>query len=548
MNDERNDESLTPSIRARELRAKCPFCDSITQSGRQDYKFYINNETGLYTCFHCGIKGKDLPDSILGTLDVIDEIVKKPFDKSSIAKLTANKEVITSFAKNRSLEAQVNSLFYSPEKQAIALITRNRDGEAIGIKYRLLDPNAKPRYISETGSINEGSWFEGSDNTKLLIVEGELDALAGREAGFKGFILATQTNRLNESAIKHVKAFKHVFLIADNDLGGEALKNSIESLLGPNKAIIVELPKHVKDLNEFLIKNGKETVKSFVNEWLRSSLEKDTRVISSSIDEMIEFLSNTRNTKGDTTGYGSIDRLLGGGLRPNEMTVVNSFAKTGKTSFMNNIAHNLAKTEKKIALASFEMDPGRTLYPSLLSIASQTNIRALAGDDELESKMVLSESIKLILSDCSYLSNIVTLKRFGYTPWHEVEEWATMMKTQHNIEYLILDHAGFMVENMTDAEENQQLAKNIKKLTNTLQMHILVIVQAPKTKDGLSIQTSYGGMAWAQNADNFFILERSKENEMQLKVKLEASRYPGANAGSEPALLMYNREDCSLIE
>lgn len=529
---------------AAELRALCPFCGSLTKSGRVEPKFYLNTETGLYYCFHCGIKGKDLPDNLLEELDVIDEIQKKPFDQSSVAKLTGSSKELEAFKAERfpGLELDGVELAYSPDLKAIAIINRDQNGLAIGIKYRHCMPDSPQRYSSEQGSLNEGYWLKGEDDSKLLILEGEIDAISAKLAGFKGSILATQTNRLNESQLKRVKAFKNVWVLPDKDLGGEELKNSIEKLLGPFKVKVIELTDpDCKDLNELLMLRGAAEAKGFIVEATRTEAERSTITISSSVPEMLEFLGNTRNTVGDSTGWKYIDTMLGGGLRDNEMTVINAFAKTGKSSFINNLIHNVAQMGNKVALASFEMDPAKSIYPTLISIATGINIRTLDPESQ-------QDLVTVALNDFKYLENVVTLKSFGYTSWETIEEWATIMKKQHDIKYLVLDHAGFMVEKMTDADENQVLAKNIKKLTNTLGIHIPVVVQAPKTKDGLSIQTSYGGMAWGQNADNFFTLERCKDNENGLKVKLEASRYPGANSNMDPAILFYDRDTLRLTD
>jgi 5S rRNA maturation endonuclease (ribonuclease M5) len=527
-----------------ELRAVCPFCDSVTLSGRVDPKFYYNPTTGLYFCFHCQEKGKTLDNEFLEELDVIDEIHKSAFDRSALASLTDDSRELREFIKERfgARGFQGDEIFYSPEKGAIALPTFSYSGEVVGIKYRFLAAEAKPRYTSEPGSLNEGYWLRGEDDSKLLIVEGEIDALTAREAGFRGSILATQTNKIHENAVKLVKGFKNVFVLPDKDLGGEELKNSIQGSLGGFKAISeVVLPDNIKDLNEMLQRRGYEECSQFVRMETRSSVERDTRSLVESLPELHSWLSDERNTKGDPTGWKCFDALIGGGLRAGEMSVINAFAKTGKSSFINSLIHNLAKNGKKIALASFEMDPARFIYPTLLSIAYNLNIRTL---NDTERRELLS----VIEPEMAYLNNIVTLRRFGYTPWQDVEEWAIYMKKTHKIDYLVLDHAGFMVEKMTDAEENQTLAKNIKRLTNELGIHILVVVQAPKTKDGLSIQTSYGGLAWGMNADNFIILERSKDNDNELRVKLEAARYPGANPSSTPVLLFYQRESCALTE
>lgn len=523
-----------------ELRAVCFDCGSLTLNGRIDGKFYYNTETTAYYCHHCQIKGKDLPQEILEELQVIDEIIKKPFNQTALSLLVPNHPKLDAFLAERGLRAS-DQLMYSPNYDAVAIpVYGTFDCTSIsGIKYRKLDPEAKPRYLSEPGSVNEGYWIKGTDSSKLLIVEGELDALTAFQCGFNGAILATQTNRVAESQTASIKAFKSIFVCPDKDLGGVELENSIQSLLRGHRGIVtVTLPEGFKDLNELLQKGGQNECSEFIRIQTQTAIERDTRNYSQSVPELLTWLSDDRHRTGDSSGWPALDQVIGKGFRTGEMSVINSFAKVGKSSFVNNLIHNLARNNKKIALASFEMPP-HAIYTSLLSIAMETNIRELSNEDR-------DAYVQGCLEESRYLDNIITLKRFGYTPWNEIEEWARHCKEKYQIDYLVLDHAGFMVENMTDAEENQTLAKNIKKLTNTLEISIFVVVQAPKSKDGLSIQTAYGGMAWSQNCDNFFILERDKENESLLKVRLEAARYPGCNPSSQPIHLFYDRETLKL--
>lgn len=432
------------------------------------------------------------------------------------------------------------SLRYSKALHAIAIPSFTSNELLQGIKYRFIAPLGNQRYSAEAGSLFGGYWIEGRKD-KLLIVEGEFDAISAKLLGFEGTILALQTNKLSSDSEGKIKSFQNIFLCLDSDEAGSNGKQEITSLIFNKSVKEVSLPSETKDLNELLQNRGLNEGHSYLQENTKTNIERDTVSLGDSLKDMVSYLSDSRNTRGDPTGFKKLDEVLGGGLRPCEMTVINAFAKTGKSSFVNNLIHNLALIGKKVAIASFEMDPARTLFPSLLSIAGQVNVREIRPE-------FLVESIEVIKEACPYLNNIVTFRRFGFTPWSEVEEWAALMKERHNIDYLVLDHAGFMVEKMTDAEENQVLAKNIKKLTNTLQVHIPVVVQAPKTKDGMSIQTSYGGLAWGMNSDNYIILERDKDDENLLKVKLEAARYPGANPSNTAVHLYYDRETCGLNE
>jgi 5S rRNA maturation endonuclease (ribonuclease M5) len=523
-----------------EIRAVCPECSSITRTGRVEAQFYYNPEKGVGHCFHCGFKGKFQPEEIMEVLDVVSDRIKPVFDFSCVSKLQPLNDISLRYLRKRFPEVtdeQLNSfdLAYSPERHAIA-IPNYRSGKLIGVKYRGIDAKS---YTSEAGSQSGGYWLTAPSRDKLLIVEGELDAVAGRLLGFEGSILALQTNKISQEALQESNNYRHVFLALDNDEPGRDGLNELSRIL--THSVPVTYPEGVKDLNELLQTKGHTEASEYLRLQTLTAVEKATVGLHESLDELVTYLSNTRNTRGDSTGWKAIDELLGGGLRPQEMTVVHSFAKVGKTSFILNLIHNLAKLDKKIAIASFEMSPATQLYPSLLSIAGQFNIR------ELNDKDKLLDCIQVLKTGCAYLNNITAFKQFGDSAWSDIAEWATLMRAR-GAEYLVLDHAGFCVTKMTDAEENQILAKNIKKLTLSLGMHILVVVQAPKSKDGLSLQSAYGGMAWSMNADNFIILERSKDDENELRVRLEAARYPGARPSYTPALLFYNRETCTLMQ
>lgn len=519
------------------LRSICPFCESITQSGRIDGKFYIRPDTGTYICFHCHAKGMNL--KLLETLEVIEEVKKKPLDLTVVKDF--NKLNVAKFEQSRGL-SYCSELEFSPKHNAIAIINRDlRTNEIIGIKYRsLLPDSSNNRYSSEPGSLNEGFWLKGPDDTKLAIVEGEIDALSLRDLGFSGFILATQTNRLSESQLNEVKRFKYVFTIPDNDLGGTQLENSTQSLLGVLNTII-KLPAEVKDINEFLIKDL-ETSRQFVKDQLRTALERDTVGFFGNTDEMIDFLSNSSNLFGTSTGFSPLDKVLAGGIRDKEFTVISALMKVGKTSFINNLIHNSAKLGKRIAVASFEMDGPTEISPSILSIAGQFNFRSLQYKD------LLTEAAKQLSKDCSYLNNITYLRREGDANWIDVMEWFESISKSNKYDYLILDHVGFLTEDIKDASVTRRLSREIKSFGTSHDVKIIATVQQGRSKEGLGMLNADGGIGWAQACHNFITLQRNKENNLCLEVRLSGARYAGCRVSNDPIHLFYDPDTCSLNE
>lgn len=526
-----------------ELRAVCPECGSITQSGRVDPKFYVNLEKGVGYCHHCGFTGP-VGEELVDQLNVVSIRDRVPFDQSSLDRLEPLSDEAKRYLGKRfpgASQSQLDefSLLYSSKHHAIAIPSFNQNGLQ-GIKYRFIAPSGNLRYIAEESSQFGGYWIDGKTD-RLLVVEGEFDAISARVSGFQGTILALQTNRLSNESIQRVKSFKNVFLALDNDTGGAEGSNEIKQILGDIKPVSVKLPEGIKDLNELLQKRGIDESNRFLREETRTSVERVTIDLERSLPNMVTYLSDRFAKRGDPTGYQTIDSALAGGLRPNEMSVIHSRMKSGKSTFISNLAIRLAKLGRKIAIVSPEMPADTMLYPTLASIASQFNLRSLNDKEDIQN------ALKIVIDDHPYLQNVVCNNSLGNITFESVKEWARYIKTSIGLNYLVLDHAGYFVKKMTDADENQSLAKEISALSKELNMHVLVVVQSPKAED-LSIQTTYGGTAWGQVCDNFFILNRDFSDPNLLKVTIPRVRYPEAPGLLNALHLFYDRETYTLSD
>lgn len=533
-----------------ELAVICPHCEGLTSSGRQKAACYVNFDKNVYHCHQCSKSGST--DEIVDYLETakLEPIKEALFDEEAVLdRLTtqfpshALNWLLKRFPGFKPLEvAKAYDIRYSEDYDAIALLSKDSvTGSLVGVSFRLIN-HPSLRYLSEPGSKSGSFTLKGANSDKLLIVEGQFDAITASLLGFQGEIRVLGSTHLNESNGEAIRRFKHVFIALDNDEAGKEATEAIISDRFSWKPIVrITCYEGFKDLNEWLQAKGVEECKQKLLEATETIVEKHSRGFSQLLDGSLEFLKNRKNLDGESTGYQLLDFRLGGGLRPGEFTVINAAAKIGKSTLVTNITHNLLLNGHKCAIASFEMDSKKALIPSYLSLAFKQNVRQLEGE-KLEA---------LFKTPPGYFSNLYFFTQFGNTKFEMVKEWILWAYKQ-GCRFIVLDHSGFMVSDMKDPSQNQQLAQSIMALVNEFGIHLICIVQAPKLDPKqtphLDLNTTYGGVAYAMNCSNFITAERSKQQENQLEVRVIASRYPGSRASTEPVILNYDIETGLLSE
>lgn len=537
-----------------ELKIICPHCDSLTTSGRQDPKCYVNEEKGVYHCFHCKAKGKssDLEEESLQAAERVEKKEFNPDDVLSLLSLRLPAEAL-SYLERRfpglSLGEVINKgeLMYSAERNAIAFPTKDIDGYTVGVKYRSLDPEAKIRWLAEPGS-RIGCYTLKGNNDKLLIVEGQMDALTAKLGGFEGTVIALESTHLNSTVISEIRRFNSVFIMLDNDgPGREAQAKALFDLkyLGLKA---VNLPEKVKDLNELLTAEGATEFKSFINTKFKSDNEQVTLRVSDRLNSIYSTLLSKDSREGRSTGWNNLDMILDGGFRESDYIIVNSYMKSGKTTFVNNLSVNHMSQDKKVALASFEMDPDSETFLGAINLAGGIDVFDIKEDQ-------VQDHVSKTIINNKWLNNLIVLNKHGKTMWDEVKKWLDYIVGKYEIDLIILDHAGFMIKDMKDATENINLHANAKQFAVENRVPVVMVTQTPKpAKDRfgnlsseLDMYSSYGGAGAGIACNHYFTLKRDPEARDLLEVTLKGSRNRRALVG-EKVILTYDRNTGRLSE
>jgi hypothetical protein len=575
---------------ASEIEIICPKCGNISDKGNfKSQVCYANPSKGVWNCYRCASKGRvaNLPEDVRASLG---------FDGSASSSQSNGRDSERPEARlSRELwgelvEAYQEELLGGSRLGLDYLAGRlglaedfDRLGEAIrafklgfdsgrqmivipvykaqrlvGIKYRKIESLeaglngstevsfAGPKYLAEAGTESGVYELEG-DPSRLLICEGELDAISARLMGFDGRILATQTNRIQSQVRNYyeqaIENANKVIVSLDKDDAGLELGRVLPEMIPLSKLAQLELPKNFHDINEILESGSLDNQSVFFQQYIKEAktgMEQLTYSVLDKIRDSINFLENRRNVVGWSTGFPLLDDKLGGGLLPYTLTAISAPGKTGKTTFTIQLIHNLLRSNVKVGFMSLEMNPSTHVIPSLLSIVSGTNIRKLEGTK-------LEDTVNKAIDGFNNLSNLYFMDRYGSTPADMLKDWITYQYKTNNVEVFFLDHVGYSLADIKDSNEHSRLSKMLRSLTRELPIHIVAIVQPRNLQFGQTKVTKsdlYGSITWSQDLNALITLERLGDG--GLAVRLTDSHNPLSKPGDDSIILYYDWETCSL--
>ncbi len=267
--------------------------------------------------------------------------------------------------------------------------------------------------------------------------------------------------------------------------------------------------------------------------------ENNTGVVvnaSDLLDEAFAYLSDKDKVKGDPTGIEGLDRLLGGGFRTGELTVLMAQAKTGKNTLYHYLMYKHLQLGTPFGYASRELNPASEVIPNLLSIALGVNAWTINIDDSFKDR-----SRNLLSKWELYFA-----PGYGYFPIHEMESWFRSLKAK-GINHFLFDHFHYALMK-EDHDSTSLLIRKLKQLAKELDIHLSLIVQPRGLREGeqLSLATLRGGAVIGQALDNLLILERVKNEQNISKLTLEVARHKLARLGH--IYLKYDNDTTSFEE
>jgi len=356
------------SLKEGQSKMKCPSCSHTRKKNKSDtcLSFSLDSQGAKWNCHHCDWTGNvwrnddsSYPESFKQT---------KPKFKDDIETYPLTEEFLDWFVNERKIEKRVldiaevrcaNTFIGGKKQKAIAFLHRN-NGQTTNIKFRTLDKS-----FSQTpnGTRLPYLWSLVDQNEdKLIIVEGEMDALACMSAGLNNVISVPDgagDKKMSwlESLHDELKSFKQIILFTDDDKQGIELREELARRLGKVRCWKVSLPSGHKDANDML-NNGKVALLDVVDNATPYPL-KDLRETHDFMENALRLLHGDVRT-GLSTGIKAMDGNADGSsgayrVRAGELTLVSGVPNGGKSELLDAIILSLAKSHAhRFAICSFE--------------------------------------------------------------------------------------------------------------------------------------------------------------------------------------------------
>lgn len=232
------------------------------------------------------------------------------------------------------------------------------DGQIVNRKYRL---TSEKRHMMDKGG-KLCLWNADTLSTKpdkLIITEGEFDALAAMVCGFKHVVSvpngASSTGGdpftgnayaylyESEAALKDVK---QIVLATDGDGPGQALARDLAAILGPERCLFLDYPDECKDLNEILVRYGPAS--------LVETVQCARPFPVAGLYRFSDF-PDQPEVKSMETGIVELDELMRVAL--GTLTVFSGYSNMGKSTVLNTVLANAIVRNVPVCIASFETLP-----------------------------------------------------------------------------------------------------------------------------------------------------------------------------------------------
>lgn len=207
------------------------------------------------------------------------------------------------------------------------------------------------------------------DIQKLVITEGEWDAMACYEAGIPAVSIpmGVSNHQWITEDYQYLSNFDEIVLLFDNDQPGRKAAEEVASRLGKERCLIVTLP--LKDANDMLKANrGREIA----------------TIIATTMPEPIAEIVDPDSMKEQVRSFMRRDHLVSGdgfflpdfdlNFREHEITLWFGYTFHGKSITLANQIGSLACRGIPTCVASFEQQPEMTFSQILEIIATRPNL------------------------------------------------------------------------------------------------------------------------------------------------------------------------------
>ena len=258
-----------------------------------------------------------------------------------------------------------------PTSKESYLARDTRNSESIPEEQKQYDKSK----VGKTHIFNLNALTENTDPTfkPIFIVEGEIDALSIIDVGGKAIGLGT-ISKIGEflKVLEKTKPAAPLVLALDNDAAGKSACDKLAK--GLKELDIPFYRKNIagkyKDPNEFLMNDRATFAEEIAKADNIENLENDEKAeyMKSSagycLQDFIDGIADSANTPAIPTGFKRLDQTLDGGLFEG-LYIVGAISSLGKTTFVTQMADQMAANGKDVLIFSLEMARNEIIAKSI---------------------------------------------------------------------------------------------------------------------------------------------------------------------------------------
>lgn len=392
------------------------------------------------------------------------------------------------------------------------------NGKVVNVKFRAL---AEKRFERELGGDSVlyacGPLVGGST---IAVCEAELDAISLWQLGLRPVVaLPTGAGGLQEAWVDQLSTYDEILIVTDPDEAGEKGAQKLAEALGPYRCRRVELP---DDANACLAAGMTEQdlqVRVGAAKAMGSSPVKHF----SELRDSIRMLLDPAQARGETTGFPELDRLMGGGLRPGEVTVLTGYTGEGKSTLLTRIALNRATYLDGVMIATFEDTPSQ-IGRKMLSMLGEV---PAANMDEDQFEVFFGEMLSKMR-----IYYVDSWEAIGLKQLSDSIEYGVR---RYKLRLLTVDHLHFLMNGEEDeVKALGHYTRELKRVAMRYGIHVMMVVHPKRTPENklgrrppVQLHHMKGASAIEQNCDNALAVElagdqtQSRARVRTLKVRSE---------------------------
>jgi twinkle protein len=515
----------------------CPVCGP-TRKKSFAKSLSVNIEKEIWNCHHCDFSGslreyKVKYSNNFKKVKVKPKIYKKPEAMTMKLSISVVEWFLKRGIQQHTLEISNVSceISWMPQtnKQEPCIIFNYFIGnELINRKYR--DNNKNMRLEKDCrlvfyapSRVADVYYDKNVPVEKIYITEGEVDALTMVELGFKETISTPNgapPDKVNiqeadlsylDSLYEIAPAAERFVLVMDTDKVGVKLRNEIARRLGVERCFFADYPKECKDINEVLVKFGKEKATECVDSAKPYPIEGSYQV--QDLAPSILNLYENGFDRALSIGIPTVDRLYT--VRPQEFTIVSGVPNHGKSAFLDNLAVNMASLHKwKFGVFSPEN------FPFERHIASLANTYIKKPFDRKYNGFMDMNDLERAMEFLN--KNFIFLMPENDSP--SIDDIFRIAKAsifRHGINGLIIDPWNELEHNRNGKSETEYVSEALsktRKFCRVNNVHVWLVahpMKLQKNKNGdYPVPTPYdisGSAHWRNKADNVICIHRDFE-------------------------------------